>query len=81
MSQPADTPLTDPGLCPLCGGDNRCAMEIERETGEVQPPCWCMDATFSAALFESIPLAARGQACICARCVAAAAAASAGPHG
>jgi hypothetical protein len=81
MSPPADTPLTDPGLCPLCGGDNRCAMEIERETGEVQPPCWCMDATFSAALFESIPLAARGQACICARCVAAAAAASAGPHG
>jgi hypothetical protein len=81
MSLPADTPLTDPGLCPLCGGDNRCAMEIERETGQAQPPCWCMDATFTPALFERIPPAARGQACICARCVAAAAAASAGPHG
>lgn len=74
MSLPADTPLPDPGLCPLCGGDNRCAMEIERETGQVQPPCWCLEARFDPALFERIPPAARGQACICARCVATAAA-------
>lgn len=68
----APTPLPDPSRCPLCGGDNRCAMEIERETGTVQPPCWCMDATFTPELFQRIPAEARGQACICAACVAAA---------
>ena len=63
-------PPIDPSRCPLCGADNRCAMEIERETGETQPPCWCMDASFSPDLFQRIPDAARGQACICAACVA-----------
>lgn len=68
MSLPHDLP--DPGRCPLCGGDNRCAMEIQRATGEAQPPCWCVDATFSPDLFKRIPEAARGQACICPACVA-----------
>jgi hypothetical protein len=45
-------------------------MEIERETGAPQPPCWCLDAEFSHELFQRIPEAARGQACICAACVA-----------
>lgn len=63
-------PTIDPARCPLCGGDNRCAMEIEHETGEKQPPCWCVDATFSPALFDRIPAEARGQACICSACVA-----------
>ena len=41
------TTLTpDPTRCPLCGGDNRCAMEIQRETGEPQPPCWCTTQSF-----------------------------------
>lgn len=68
----ASLPQPDPGRCPLCGSDNRCAMEIERETGQVQPPCWCMGATFTPELFLRIPAEARGQACICAACVAAA---------
>lgn len=63
-------PDIDPSRCPLCGQDNRCAMEIERDSGQVQPPCWCMDATFSPGLFARIPTEARGQACICATCVA-----------
>ena len=63
-------PDIDPSRCPLCGQDNRCAMEIERDTGQVQPPCWCVDATFSPGLFARIPTEARGQACICAACVA-----------
>ena len=71
MSLPHDSQAPDPSRCPLCGGDNRCAMEIERETGEKQPPCWCMDATFTAELFARIPVEARGQACICAACVRA----------
>lgn len=75
-----DTPpptLPDPGCCPLCGGDNRCAVEIARATGEAQPPCWCVNATFSPGLLERIPAEARGQACICAACVAEALRASA----
>lgn len=64
--------LPDPGLCPLCGADNRCAMEIQRATGQAQPPCWCTQARFDPSLFERIAPEARGQACICARCVAAA---------
>ncbi|WP_332747276.1 cysteine-rich CWC family protein [Hydrogenophaga sp.] len=70
MSPPVDSVFPDPSRCPLCGGDNRCAMEIERDTGEAQPPCWCVDANFSPELFARIPTEARGQACICAACVA-----------
>jgi hypothetical protein len=65
--------VVDATRCPLCGGDNRCAIEIERETGEAHPPCWCMNGSFPPALLERIPQQARGQACICARCMAAAA--------
>ncbi len=70
-------PDIDPTRCPLCGQDNRCAMEIERETGLKQGPCWCLGATFSAELLQRVPTAVAGKACICARCAAAAA----GPHG
>jgi hypothetical protein len=64
------TSAIDPTHCPLCGNVNVCAMEIERESGIAQPPCWCMSAVFSESLQDQIPVAARGQACICARCVA-----------
>ena len=64
----------DPTRCPLCGSDNRCALEIERATGAPQPPCWCMgkplDAAAALALRERIPEAARGLACVCAACMA-----------
>lgn len=68
----------DPTRCPLCGGDNRCAMEIERETGEAQPPCWCVSTPFPPGLLDTLPEAARGKACLCARCVTAAAKAANG---
>lgn len=67
----------DPTRCPLCGQDNRCAMELERETGQKQGPCWCVGARFSAELLQAVPAASAGLACICARCAAAAA----DPHG
>lgn len=65
------TPSTpfDATRCPLCGGDNRCAVEIEKATGEPQPPCWCVSETFSAELLARIPEAARRQACVCQACV------------
>ena len=66
------SPDTDASRCPLCGGDNRCAMEREKASGEPQPPCWCMDERFSPELLARIPDAARGRACLCPRCVRAA---------
>ena len=67
----AQSPV-DPTRCPLCGGDNRCAMEIERATGQTQPPCWCTTASFPPDLLRRLPDSARGQACICPACVQAA---------
>ncbi|MGJ7525926.1 cysteine-rich CWC family protein [Variovorax sp. GB1P17] len=64
------TAVIDTTRCPLCGELNRCAMEIERETGQAQPPCWCMQADFSNAPLTNLPEAMRGLACICARCAA-----------
>jgi hypothetical protein len=62
----------DPSRCPLCGEANRCAMEVERETGLKQPPCWCMatDVDFSPELLDRVPVGKRRLACICARCAA-----------
>jgi hypothetical protein len=62
------TAALDPTRCPLCGEPNQCAMEIERASGEKQPPCWCMAAGFDSAVLDRIPAPARGLACVCARC-------------
>ena len=63
----------DATRCPLCGEDNRCAIELARATGEPQPPCWCMDARMSAlamkALQARLPVHARGLACVCSACM------------
>lgn len=61
----------DPSLCPLCGQPNRCAMEVERDTGVKQPPCWCTQVDFSQELLGRVPPALRGTACICGACQAA----------
>lgn len=74
MSTSADAKtFLDPSQCPLCGKQNLCAMEIERETGQKQPPCWCTTASFDAALLARIPSEKRNLACICAACAACAA--------
>ncbi|HSV48659.1 MAG TPA: cysteine-rich CWC family protein [Ramlibacter sp.] len=67
---PLPTATIDPARCPLCGQANRCAMELAKETGQPQPPCWCMQADFSRSLLESVPADAQGKACICAACAA-----------
>jgi hypothetical protein len=69
---PADTAI-DPARCPLCGTPNRCAMELERASGQPQPPCWCTQASFPPPLLEQLPPETRGKACICAACAARAA--------
>ena len=64
---PAAAPI-DPTHCPLCGQPNRCAMELERASGEPQPPCWCTEVDFSSALLGQVPASARGRACVCRTC-------------
>jgi hypothetical protein len=66
-----NAPSYPPERCPLCGKGNQCAMEVERTTGRKQPPCWCTQATFDAALIDGLAPEAKGQACICAACAAA----------
>jgi hypothetical protein len=61
----------DPVLCPLCGQSNQCAAEVETATGVKQPPCWCTEVKFEAALLSNLPEPARGTACICAVCAQA----------
>ncbi len=71
FSMQTTTPTHEPDRCPLCGRGNRCAMEIERVTGQAQPPCWCTTASFPPDLLARLPVEAAGRACICAGCLAA----------
>lgn len=64
----------DPKVCPLCGRDNRCAMASGAGSCRPDTPCWCTRVKIPQQLLDRIPPAARGIACICAECVAAAAA-------
>lgn len=70
MPTSATSQPPQPGLCPICGQPNACAMEAERATGIKQPPCWCTQVTFTQDLLDRIPAAARNMACVCAACVA-----------
>ena len=63
-----ETPDLDATLCPLCGKANRCAMELERASGEPQPPCWCTGVTFAPEALARIPAQARDRACLCPAC-------------
>jgi len=51
-------------VCPLCGGDNACAVAA----GRSHESCWCWSATLNADALESIPEASRNKHCICAAC-------------
>jgi hypothetical protein len=65
-------PTLDTTRCPLCGQANRCAMEVERATGEKQPPCWCTQQKFDPDLLARLPESMRRKACICPACAGAA---------
>ena len=65
-------PSPDPSRCPLCGQANQCAMEVQKATGQPQPPCWCTQVDFSEALLARIPPESRRLACVCAACARAA---------
>ena len=69
--RPVDAAAPNPALCPLCGQPNRCAMELERETGVKQEACWCAGATFGPELLARVPPEAQRRACICPACARA----------
>ncbi len=62
------TSAINASVCPLCGNDNQCAMEIEKATGIAQGRCWCVGMGFSADLLAKVPRASQNQACICVIC-------------
>lgn len=45
-------------------------MEEAKRTGQPLGTCWCVSATFTPELMAQLSDTARGQACICAACVA-----------
>jgi len=55
----------DPARCPLCGGPNGCALAGGAAGAQ---PCWCASVPFPAEVLARVPEAARGAACVCARC-------------
>jgi len=50
--------------CPLCGGDNQCAMAA----GRPAQTCWCATATISADALAAIPQDSIGKRCLCPAC-------------
>jgi hypothetical protein len=43
-------------------------MEVQRETGVAQGPCWCTKVDFSTELLARVPQQAKRLACICPAC-------------
>ncbi|KQP49331.1 hypothetical protein ASF44_01615 [Pseudorhodoferax sp. Leaf274] len=60
-------PVPDAGRCPLCGQPSACAMAAGAD-GARAADCWCMQARIAPEVLARVPLAARGLACVCARC-------------
>ncbi|MEP7217551.1 MAG: cysteine-rich CWC family protein [Bacteroidota bacterium] len=55
----------NPAICPICGDENRCAMESSPPS---ETPCWCATMAFPEELLRLVPEAARDRACICRQC-------------
>ena len=58
----------NPALCPLCGRENRCAMEADPTSST---PCWCTPLAIPRSLLALLPEEARNRACICRECIEA----------
>ena len=59
-----DTPDRLDRICPLCGGDNQCAMAGNSPVTE----CWCVKTAIDHQRLAAIPADARGKRCICPAC-------------
>ena len=62
---PTDRQSDDVYHCPLCGGDNRCAVAA----GESVDACWCISVHIDDALLDKLSAADRGTRCICRQCI------------
>lgn len=51
-------------ICPLCGGDNQCAMAA----GKPADSCWCQEVTISKEALAAIPAEAVNKICLCPAC-------------
>jgi len=60
----------DPKVCPLCGGDNACAM-AQAGSPDTPVPCWCTSTAIGAEVLARIPADAVGKACVCRACATA----------
>lgn len=60
----APVPLPMP-VCPLCGGQNACAVA---RAGSFEVDCWCTRATVAPHVLAAVPAALRNRACLCPRC-------------
>lgn len=49
-------------LCPLCGGENQCALAAGKGT------CWCYSTPVPEEVRAQVPEEAVGLACVCERC-------------
>jgi Cysteine-rich CWC len=56
--------MDSPGICPLCGGPNRCGIAEGKED------CWCFSTPIPEAVLEAIPEGQRMQSCVCQECAA-----------
>jgi hypothetical protein len=68
-AMPAQEPLREP-TCPLCGGANGC---VPAATGRFDQTCWCTKAVIDREALARLRAAAKGRACLCARCAGVAA--------
>ena len=50
--------------CPLCGGDNACAVAAGLAISE----CWCQAAILDRVVLAAVPARAAGTVCLCAAC-------------
>ncbi len=59
-----DSP-NNPKACPLCGGDNNCAMT---RPGQTVADCWCLTTSISPDALDRIPQDQINKTCICQTC-------------
>ncbi|WP_432757884.1 cysteine-rich CWC family protein [Spongiibacter taiwanensis] len=57
-------PQNPNAYCPLCQGQNHCAIAAGLPAGN----CWCMDTPISPAAREAAHLHGEGDRCLCSRC-------------
>ncbi len=52
-------------LCPVCGGDNACAVA---QSGRYDAACWCATAAIAPEALARVPASEVDRSCLCPRC-------------